>query len=316
MRILFITSTRIGDAILSTGLLSHLVKSNPSAQLTIACGPACAGLFRSVPGLERLIVMRKKKYNGHWVELFKECRKTKWDLIVDLRDSIVSRLLKADRRAYCSKSMKGHHKVEENASALGLTPPPAPVIWMDQTAIRAADRIMAECGESPLALGPSANWPAKQWSSYNFLALAEKLTAENGPMPNSKILVIAAENERDQIAPLLQTLPPEQVISAVGQDLLTVAACMKKCRLFVGNDSGLTHLSAAVGTPTLGLFGPGYEKIYGPWGDHAAFVRTEESTSELLKRLPSPGAFYPNLMGGLSVDKVYQSAIELILKTA
>ena len=54
-RILFITSNRLGDAVLSTGLLDHLTGAYPDARLTIACGPLPAPLFRSVPGLERLM---------------------------------------------------------------------------------------------------------------------------------------------------------------------------------------------------------------------------------------------------------------------
>ena len=51
LRILFITSTRVGDAILSTGLLAHLIERHPDARVTIACGPAAAPLFDAVPNL-------------------------------------------------------------------------------------------------------------------------------------------------------------------------------------------------------------------------------------------------------------------------
>ena len=50
MRILFITATRIGDAVLSTGLLAHLIEHHPEARITIACGPVAAPLFSAVPG--------------------------------------------------------------------------------------------------------------------------------------------------------------------------------------------------------------------------------------------------------------------------
>ena len=45
MRILFITATRLGDAVLSTGLLDHLARANPAARFTIACGPVAEGVF-------------------------------------------------------------------------------------------------------------------------------------------------------------------------------------------------------------------------------------------------------------------------------
>jgi len=54
-RVLFITSTRIGDAIINSGVLAHLIETRPEARFTIACGPLAASLFREVPRLERII---------------------------------------------------------------------------------------------------------------------------------------------------------------------------------------------------------------------------------------------------------------------
>src|SRR5580658_768364 len=99
MKILFITANRVGDAVLSTGVLGWLVEHYPDAQFTIACGPYAAGLFRAVPRLERLIVLEKKSWNRHWLELWRLCSGTKWDLIVDLRDSLIAKLLPAKKRA-------------------------------------------------------------------------------------------------------------------------------------------------------------------------------------------------------------------------
>jgi lipopolysaccharide export system permease protein len=57
MRILFITSTRIGDAVLSTGVLGHLIDRHPEARTTVVCGPAPASLFEALPNLERVIAI-------------------------------------------------------------------------------------------------------------------------------------------------------------------------------------------------------------------------------------------------------------------
>ena len=70
------------------------------------------------------------------------------------------------------------------------------------------------------------------------------------------------------------------------------------------------HVAAAMGTPTLGLFGPGYEEIYGPWGPHCAVIRTPESREELLARLPDLQVREPNLMGGLSVESACKAATQ------
>ncbi len=66
MKILFVTATRIGDAVLSTGLLSHLVGQYPGARFTIAAGPPAAPLFVAVPGLERVIAVTKRPWSLHW----------------------------------------------------------------------------------------------------------------------------------------------------------------------------------------------------------------------------------------------------------
>src|SRR5262249_9593448 len=70
VKILFITSNRVGDAVLSSGVLAWLVEKYTDAEFTIACGPYAAGLFRAVPRLERLIVLEKKSWNRHWLELW------------------------------------------------------------------------------------------------------------------------------------------------------------------------------------------------------------------------------------------------------
>lgn len=313
MRILFITANRIGDAVLTTGLLSHLVEAHPQARLTIACGPVAADLFRAVPRLERLILLKKQKRHGHWINLWKACIGTRWDLIVDLRNSLITRLLFAKRKVYRLAHNTGRHKVQDHASVLDLIPPPAPHLWTDEAAERKAVSLIPE-GTLLLALGPSANWPPKQWPAQRFAELAQKLTDKTGPLANAKIALIAAPHEYDQLASLFAALPKEKIIDIVGQDLLTVAACLKKARLFIGNDSGLTHIAAAVETPTLALFGPGWESVYGPWGSHTAVVRPHFGSQELLDRLPSIGADAPNLMEDLSLEDVYKAACHLLAK--
>src|SRR3546814_1399104 len=80
-----------------------------------------------------------------------------------------------------------------------------------------------------------------------------------------------------QARPVLQAAGPRGVNLFERGDLLTAAACLERADFFVGNDSGLMHLAAAAGTPTLGLFGPSPEARYRPWGPKASFVRTPES---------------------------------------
>src|ERR1700741_5204525 len=85
MRILFVTSNRIGDAVLSTGLIGALLDRHADARFTLACGPAAAGLFAAMPRLERLVVMPKRRLSAHWLQLWLAAIGTAWDLVVDLR---------------------------------------------------------------------------------------------------------------------------------------------------------------------------------------------------------------------------------------
>jgi ADP-heptose:LPS heptosyltransferase len=111
---------------------------------------------------------------------------------------------------------------------------------------------------------------------------------------------------------VIEAVPPERRIDLVGAvDLPTAAACLRRCALFVGNDSGLMHLAAAAGVPTLGLFGPSPDGRYRPWGPHAAFVRTDESSAELLARHAAARGTATDLMDGLSVSATLQAAESL-----
>ena len=312
MKILFITSNRVGDAVLSTGLLAYLVNSYPKSSFTIACGPYASDLFRAVPRLELLLILKKQSWNRHWLLLWQKTYQTNWDMIVDLRNSLVSRLLRGKQKAY-HRATPLQHKVLEIGNMLALDPPPSPFIWLDAEAETEANLLCGQ-GTPLLALAPAANWSLKQWPLEYFISLSQTLTSQESPLSNAKILVIADEKERGLLAGLFEALPKDKVIPVIGKSLLTVAACLKKARLFVGNDSGLMHLSAAVGTPTLGLFGPGYEKIYGPWGKNAAFVRTPESQAELLSRIPKTGSA-PNLMASLTSESVLEAVTQLFEKT-
>ena len=97
MRILFVTATRIGDAVLSTGALGWLAGQHPEARFTIACGPVAAPLFEAFPQLERLVVVRKQRYSLHWLALWSACAGTAWDLAVDLRGSGLTWFLQIGR---------------------------------------------------------------------------------------------------------------------------------------------------------------------------------------------------------------------------
>ncbi len=269
MRILFITATRIGDAVLSTGLLDHLLRVHPAARFTVACGPVAEGVFDRMPNRDRTLVVTKRRYDLHWLTLWAQTVTTAWDLAVDLRGSAITLLLPARRRMIMRGGRRPGHRLTHLARTLGLAQPPLPVTWSSpEDHARAAALLPA--GAPIVALGPTANWAGKVWPAERFVALFHALEPL---LPGARAAVFAGpgDAERAMAAPVLAALPGA-IDLAGGLTLAEAAACLARCRLFVGNDSGLMHLAAAAGAPTIGLFGPSYASEYAPSGRCAAAV--------------------------------------------
>lgn len=311
VRILFITATRIGDAVLSTGMLQHLIDRDPGARITVVAGRLASPLFEEVPGLERLVLVDKMPLSLHWAKLWMALIGHRWDLVVDLRASAISYVLLTRRRVVIGPARPDQHRVEELAQAMGLPNPPAPTVWLAPRHAAAARHLVP--GEGlVLALGPAANWIGKEWRAERFAELARRLTETEGLLPGARVAVFAAEHERPRVEHVLHGVKPDRLIDLVGRiDLLTAAACLRRCALFIGNDSGLMHLAAAAGVPTIGLFGPSREGRYAPWGPHCAYVRTAESLEALTSSPDYNPATTGTLMDGLTVDAVVQAATDL-----
>ena len=263
MRILFITATRVGDAVLSTGLLDHLLAAYPQARFTIACGPVAAGLFDRMPRRDRTIVVDKRRFDLHWATLWAACIGTHWDLAVDLRGSALTLLLRVRRRAIMRGGRRPGPRLAHLAGALGLTQPPLPVAWTDGMDRALAERMLPD-GTPIIGLGPTANWAGKIWPAERFVELFNDLATR---IPGARAAVFggAGGGEAAAAAPVLAALPG--AIDLVGRlTLPEAAACLARCALFIANDSGLMHLAASAGTPTLGLFGPTPATEYAPAG--------------------------------------------------
>lgn len=307
MKILFITATRIGDAVLSTGLLDYLRETCPEAKITVACGPLPAPLFEGFTNVERVIPMKKRPRNGHWIDLWKAVIGTKWDMVVDLRNSAVSRLIFAKKRYIFGRHIdQDRHKVEQMADVMKLDDPPSPALYFTAAQMDFAQKLVNPIpGGLVLAIGPSANWIGKTWPADNFIKVMEWLTSKEGLMPGARVAVFAAPGEEAQAQPVLEAVPPNRRINGIAKgNPAEVAAAISLCDFYIGNDSGLLHCAAAADVPSLGLFGPSYPHLYAPWGDHAAYVQTPKNFDELIDFEGYSSKTTPSLMTGLSVQKV------------
>lgn len=318
MRLLFVTSNRLGDAVLSTGLLGHLLERHPDARVTIVSGPAPSALFDAVPGLERQIVLRKKPMHRHWFSLWAQLVATRWDVAVDLRRSALLPMLAAGQKLVVPKTTAVIHRVALLGDTIGRRDnPPAPRLWLTDTDIETAKTILRTETGPVLAIGPTANWRGKVWPADRFVAVAEKLTGPDSPLPNARIAVFGAPGEEDQAGEVMKALPPERTIDLVGRaPLPVVGACLGECSLYIGNDSGLMHMAAAAGTPTLGLFGPSHTSLYAPWGSNARALRTPEAYDELVGGPGYNRHTVGSLMTGLKAETVIGAAETLLHASA
>lgn len=271
MRILFVTSTRLGDAVLSTALLGHLLRAHPEARFTVACGPVAAGVFEAMPQLERLIVVAKRPLSLHWLQLWAQVATTRWDLVLDLRASAIAWMVPARRRAVGKGGRRAGHRLRHIGALLGLDPPPLPVTWTRPDDEERAAALMP--GGPWLVLGPTANWVSKVWPAEHFVAVAQALTAPGGQLAGARIAVIGGpgEAERAMAAPVLAALPG--ALDLVGRlQVPGAAAVLRRAALYIGNDSGLMHLGAAAGAPVVGVFGMTDAREYAPCGPRAVAV--------------------------------------------
>ncbi len=340
MRLLFITATRIGNAILSTGALDRLLAEHPGARITVAGGPLVAPLFEGVPGLDRFIPMPKRRAGGHWWALWRQVVGTRWDRVVDLRGSLIGGLVRCrrwDRWPGGESGPTATHRVDQIARWLAMAPPPMPRLFLSDRQRQAGrDWLMRHGLALPdgasqpflaqpllaqpfLALGPAANWIGKQWPVDRFAALATRLVAPDGPLPGARIALFGAPHERAVAADLARRIadrpgsPPVLDGFDLG-DLGAVGAVLAEAALYVGNDSGLMHLAAAGGAPTLGLFGPSPDTLYAPRGPWVALARTDEDFRTLERRRYADPAAIQHLMDGLPVERAFAAATTLLAR--
>jgi ADP-heptose:LPS heptosyltransferase len=128
-----------------------------------------------------------------------------------------------------------------------------------------------------VALHVGSGGEAKRWPVSCFVELA-RLLAE---MPDTVVLLIRGPAEEE--TPALTNLGSPRIIRLASPSLTALATILTHCALYVGNDSGITHLAAALGLPTVALFGPTDPAIWGPRGRNVTIVRSPDTRMSSLE---------------------------------
>ena len=314
MRILFIGNTRLGDAILSTCILNYYVGKD--INITLVCSPLSENIYKNFPTVKNIIAVDKKKRGKHWLEVYFALDRVYWDLVIDLRNSIISRLVRKKKVLRIGKFNPNQHRIESLCKLINIKNIIAPSIPITNTVMDKALKIISDqkIAFPILAVAPITNWQRKNWPIENFALLINKILKQSDLKNTFKcIIILGSKNEKVQCNYLVKKVKNISVINLCGShDISVLYALLKHCKLFIGNDSGLMHLSAAAKINTLGLFGPSKEINYRPWGKKSYFLRTEIDYDKLVNIKGYSRHDSSSLMRSLTVDKVFAKCLDIM----
>ena len=297
MKILIISSNLIGDTILSTGVLKYFSDNNPQAKFTIIIGPSAKPIFKNFNPIEKIITISKKKYNIHWLEIINKCYGKKWDIIIDFRSSLLSYFLN-HRKKFIFKKKSYLNHIQQLTDYFGFDCSNLFIENNKEEEEKVAKNISKNFDH--FVIFPGGNWIPKIWSVQNYNSLLKKILAQN---VNIKFILVGSKEEEEKYYnEITRNIDKEYIINLFGETLTQTAAYMKKSKLFIGNDSGLSHMASATKLKSLVLFGPTNDKIYGPFHKDSHIIRTNESY-EYFNRIKIDKT--KSYMGSISVEKIY-----------
>lgn len=140
-----------------------------------------------------------------------------------------------------------------------------------------------------VAIHPGSGGKAKNWPVENFLELAARLSLQEGLLP----VFFFGEAESDILSKVKQYNIPHPIFHNLS--LLHFAKILTHCKGYIGNDSGATHLAAALGLRSVALFGPSDPDIWAPSGPNTFVIRSDPPTAEGLMNMSSTKVYYQTI---------------------
>ena len=278
MKILIISSNLIGDTILSTGVVNYFHKKHPNSKFTFLIGPSAGQIYSNFSAKEKIIMIKKRKFNFHWFDMYISVSKINWDVVIDFRSSLISYFLKTKKK-YIFKKNKNLNHLDQLKDFFNIENLSLFISTSEAEEVEA--RHVINDKYKYVVLFPGGNWKPKIWPSKYFNKLIQAL---NDNFSNIKFIIVGSIEEKKKYFDDIKKNFPENIfIDLMGKSLTSTSAYMNKCNLFIGNDSGLMHLSVASNLKTIALFGPTNEKIYGHYDSNSFIIRTKESYEDLNK---------------------------------
>lgn len=289
-RVLIVRMSSVGDIVLTEPVVAALAESIPGVEIGFALKARFADLVSGNCAISRVHLLAEG-VRGSLSSLCRDVRVARYDAVVDLHHNARSVLIgirsgarvrtayrKRDlydtlRVRFCGGTFRAKRRLVDlyldALRPLGIDAPyRRPVFHLPAGARDAARARITDAGLRPgayAALVPGAVWATKRWPAESFSEVARRLAQELGLTP----VLLGTASERTLC---------EEVASGAGGVVLAgetglgeTAAFISMARVYVGNDSGPTHISMALGTPTVAIFGPtdpgqfdheGHELVY------------------------------------------------------
>lgn len=330
----------IGDAVMSEPALAALRELFPTAEITLLVKPAIAELLRRHPALHRILVYedpgRHAGITGKWT-LAGTLRRLRFDLAILFQNAFEAALLTflagiprrcgyaTDGRSFLlsdpiavPERTKIGHQVQYYLDLLGPLgserPAGPPRLFLSDEEEQAMDRRLVEAGvaESDFLVGlnPGSSYGgAKRWLPERFAETADRLIREEGARSGRRVRVVIVGAWGEEalgraIADRMQIKPVQLSGRTTIRELM---AAIKRCELFLTNDTGPMHIATACGVPVVALFGPTDSRTTSPFGSGHTIVRHPVECSPcLLRECPIDH----RCMTRISVDEVYEAAVK------
>ncbi len=352
-RVLLIRPDHLGDLLFVTPTLRFLRQSLPDTHLAMLVGPWSRPIVASNPNLDEVLECDFPWFNrqprssalGPYKLLWQQAsllRQRRYGAAVNLRPdfwwgTLLSSLAGIPRRVGCDLSLvrpalteavpcpSDEHAVWQNlrlASVLSGQSlegfQPALEFLISEEARERARHFLARQGVNDtgclVAIQPGSGAPIKSWGTAGFVEVATHIQQRYACQ-----VVITGSADEYPLAQAIAIRMSQPPIIATGEtDIEGLAALLQRCRLAVGVDSGPMHLAAAVGTPTVSLYGPASVKQFGPFGPPEKHLVVKASLpcipcGELSRPLPPAGV--ADCMQALSSDLVIE-AVDAIMGLA
>ncbi len=320
-RILVKAPNWIGDAVLATPFLTHVRTHWPEGHLTVLTRSRTRPVIERVPGVHEIL----DEPAGAPFRLSQLLRGEDYDVAFSLSSTLTVPVAFAlagiplrvgfsggGRDLFLTHPVpvlpRSVHQVEHYlalGAAVGMFRPEEPrlawrVLPEDEAEAERFVRRLGKGGGNLVGFASGASYgPSKRWFVYRWAQLGDRLALERGAR-----IVLVGGQEEGEIATQIARLMARPPLNATGMlSLGGTAALLKRCRAFVSNDSGLMHVGAAAGVPTVGLFGSSNPHWTRPYGREHKALWGHVPCSPCYRRTCLPGRNYA-CQDSLSVDRV------------